>query len=188
MEHERTAPVQKPRAESGEARVHVVKKGETLSEIAKDFFGDEARWTVIARANDIDDPSKLEVGTRLTIPSEAEDRSKDRERLNTVSTRANAEANAGVRWSIRSPSREIGRVARDCDVAVSAVAGADGWRPVPGSPSRPRTWSSTNKPPAARARITASSVSEPSAHRARCIGSIACRDSASGAPRWRSAG
>jgi nucleoid-associated protein YgaU len=53
---------------------YVVEKGDTLSAIAKETLGDESRWIVIARANDIEDPGKLEIGSRLQIPTRAGDR------------------------------------------------------------------------------------------------------------------
>lgn len=47
-----------------------VKKGDTLSHIAKNFYGKASRWTVIyeANSNKIKDPSRLKPGTVLIIP------------------------------------------------------------------------------------------------------------------------
>ncbi len=55
-------------AKSG--RTHVVAKGETLSSIARKYYGDASKWKVIfnANRNRIADPNRLAVGTRLIIP------------------------------------------------------------------------------------------------------------------------
>ncbi len=52
-------------------RVHVVRKGETLTAIAKSAYGDAGLWRRIANANPQIDPRTLRPGTRLTIPSES---------------------------------------------------------------------------------------------------------------------
>jgi nucleoid-associated protein YgaU len=52
------------------AASYVVQEGDTLSLIAKKLTGNEANWTEIARANGISDPTKLQVGMSLRIPSE----------------------------------------------------------------------------------------------------------------------
>ena len=56
------------------ARFHTVKKGETLSAIAKIYYNKAAKWTVIRDANrdKVPNPNKLRVGTRLVIPGLAE--------------------------------------------------------------------------------------------------------------------
>lgn len=52
------------------ARTHVVKKGETLSEIAQHHYGTRTAWTKIYRANAerLSDKNRLPVGVVLTIP------------------------------------------------------------------------------------------------------------------------
>jgi hypothetical protein len=50
------------------ARVHVVAAGDTLAHLAKQYYGDSARWPEIAKRNSISDPTKLQVGQHLTIP------------------------------------------------------------------------------------------------------------------------
>ena len=50
-------------------KTYVVKPGDTLEGIAKEILGDRGKWTVIARANRIENPNKLEVGARLQIPA-----------------------------------------------------------------------------------------------------------------------
>ena len=48
--------------------VRIVKRGETLSSIATEEFGDPALWRIIAKENRIINPRNLEPGTVLTIP------------------------------------------------------------------------------------------------------------------------
>jgi hypothetical protein len=48
--------------------VRIVKRGETLSSIAREEFGDPALWRVIANENRLINPRKLLPGTVLTIP------------------------------------------------------------------------------------------------------------------------
>jgi phage tail protein X len=49
---------------------YTVKQGETLSHIAKAFYGKASKWTVIYEANSdtIKDPSKVRAGTKIKIP------------------------------------------------------------------------------------------------------------------------
>ena len=54
--------------EKGSTRTYVVKKGDTLWEIAQEFLGAGTRWPEIATMNDIRDPRRLSVGARLRIP------------------------------------------------------------------------------------------------------------------------
>jgi nucleoid-associated protein YgaU len=57
---------------------YTVKQGETLSHIAKAFYGKASKWTVIYEANSdkIKDPSKVRAGTKLRIPELKEAESK----------------------------------------------------------------------------------------------------------------
>lgn len=48
--------------------VRIVKRGETLSSIATEEFGDPALWRIIANENRLINPRKVEPGTVLTIP------------------------------------------------------------------------------------------------------------------------
>jgi len=63
------APRYAGKADTG-TRTHIVKKGETLSSIAKQYYGNANRWRDIWKANKdvVPDPKKLKVGTRLVIP------------------------------------------------------------------------------------------------------------------------
>ena len=51
-----------------EFTTRIVKRGDTLSSIAAELYGDPALWRVIAQANRLDDPRRLEIGRRLEIP------------------------------------------------------------------------------------------------------------------------
>jgi nucleoid-associated protein YgaU len=53
---------------SAGAAAHVVEAGDTLAGIAERYLGSASEWERIARANGIDDPTKLAIGTRLSIP------------------------------------------------------------------------------------------------------------------------
>ena len=47
---------------------HTVKRGESLSSIARKYYGEADDFTLIAVYNDIRDPASLEPGARLTVP------------------------------------------------------------------------------------------------------------------------
>lgn len=51
-------------------RFHIVRKGETLSAIAQQYYGSSDRWRKIVTANQkaIKDPNRISPGTKLTIP------------------------------------------------------------------------------------------------------------------------
>jgi len=55
---------------SAEAKLHVVRPGESLATIAKAEFGDTAFWEALYRANRdrIKDPARIYPGQELTIP------------------------------------------------------------------------------------------------------------------------
>lgn len=52
------------------AQYHVVQKGETLSKIAADYYGDKMVYPQIFEANKdiLSDPNKIQPGQRLLIP------------------------------------------------------------------------------------------------------------------------
>ncbi len=50
------------------AKLHAVRRGETLQSIAGSEYDDPAEWRRIADANGIDDPFRLEPGLKLVIP------------------------------------------------------------------------------------------------------------------------
>jgi len=49
-------------------REHTVAKGETMSSIAANFYGDASKWTVISKANPLVDPEHMKIGMKLAIP------------------------------------------------------------------------------------------------------------------------
>jgi hypothetical protein len=51
-----------------EFTTRVVKRGDTLSGIAAETYGDPALWRAIALANHLEDPLRLEIGRQLQIP------------------------------------------------------------------------------------------------------------------------
>lgn len=50
---------------------HVIAEGERLDSLAYHYYADPALWWVIADANDIKNPLRVEVGKRLRIPSKS---------------------------------------------------------------------------------------------------------------------
>lgn len=70
-EVERPAPREREEAPaSTQARTHTVGKGQTLTSIAEEYYGDGTQWRRIYEANrsKIPDPNRIKVGTTLTIP------------------------------------------------------------------------------------------------------------------------
>lgn len=61
-------PEKNQRQTDPELTTRVVKRGDTLSSITAESYGDPTLWRVIAEANNLDDPRRLAVGGRLTIP------------------------------------------------------------------------------------------------------------------------
>jgi hypothetical protein len=51
-----------------EFTTRIVKRGDTLSGIAAEMYGDPALWRTIALANRLEDPRRLEIGQSLQIP------------------------------------------------------------------------------------------------------------------------
>jgi LysM repeat protein len=52
-----------------EPRVHKVQKGESLSKLAKQYYGDPKRWRELALINRAPKPGHLEVGEEVLLPS-----------------------------------------------------------------------------------------------------------------------
>lgn len=48
--------------------VHTVQEGETLNDVARQYYGDPAEWRPIAGENGIANPRTLPAGTSLTVP------------------------------------------------------------------------------------------------------------------------
>ncbi|TBR09722.1 MAG: LysM peptidoglycan-binding domain-containing protein [Lysobacter sp.] len=55
---------------TGEAQRYTVKRGDTLSHIAKHFYGHSSRWKAIFDANrdQLKDPDRIRPGQELVIP------------------------------------------------------------------------------------------------------------------------
>ena len=51
-----------------EFTTRVVKRGDTLSSLAAELYGDPTLWRVNRKANRLDDPRRLEIGRHLAIP------------------------------------------------------------------------------------------------------------------------
>jgi nucleoid-associated protein YgaU len=51
----------------GETQAYTIKSGDNLSKIAKRFYGEASKYNDIAKANNIDDPNKIQVGQELTL-------------------------------------------------------------------------------------------------------------------------
>ena len=51
-----------------EFTTRLVKRGDTLSSIAAEVYGDPTEWRAIAEYNQIDDPRQVPVGLRLSVP------------------------------------------------------------------------------------------------------------------------
>jgi len=51
------------------SQMYIVQAGDSLSKIAKHFYGDAQKYERIAKANDIDNPDLIKVGQKLEIPA-----------------------------------------------------------------------------------------------------------------------
>ena len=63
-------PLETPTGTSGQSNTYVVVSGDSLSKIAKRYYGDANKWNRIYEANRdlIKDPDLIHPGQRLTIP------------------------------------------------------------------------------------------------------------------------
>jgi nucleoid-associated protein YgaU len=59
-------------AEEPAGETYVIKEGDTLLELANEFYGDPSLDDYIAEANDILDPSLISAGTEIIIPPDPE--------------------------------------------------------------------------------------------------------------------
>ncbi len=50
------------------ARTHTVRSGDTLWDLAVEYYGDGRKYTKIAQANNIPNPNLINIGMELTIP------------------------------------------------------------------------------------------------------------------------
>lgn len=56
---------------SKQAKSYLVKKGDTLWDLADKNLGDGSRWREIAKLNNVTDPRKLQIGAKLKFPEGA---------------------------------------------------------------------------------------------------------------------
>ena len=68
VHHEATKPAKVAKVKAAGAGKYVVKKGDSLSKIAKLLYGDSKKFKEIAMANNITNPNKIRVGQVLVIP------------------------------------------------------------------------------------------------------------------------
>lgn len=61
-------PEEDKRLTDPELSTRVVRRGDTVTSIAAEVYRDPALWRVIAQANNLDDPRRLEIGRVLTVP------------------------------------------------------------------------------------------------------------------------
>ena len=47
---------------------HTVKEGESLTGIAKKYYGSDDRYIILAEYNSLPHPKKIDVGQKITIP------------------------------------------------------------------------------------------------------------------------
>ena len=67
----RATPASHPKSEPGkktQGRTYVVKKGDSLGEIAQRELGSARRWPEIVKLNEIDDPDDVPAGVELRLP------------------------------------------------------------------------------------------------------------------------
>ncbi len=51
----------------GDTQAYTIKAGDSLAKISKRFYGVQKDYSVIAEANGIEDPNKIQVGQELTL-------------------------------------------------------------------------------------------------------------------------
>lgn len=61
-------PKKDQRQTDPELTTRIIKRGDTLTSITAEVYRDPTLWRVIAEANRLDDPRRLEIGRTLTIP------------------------------------------------------------------------------------------------------------------------
>jgi nucleoid-associated protein YgaU len=63
-------PPEQPPQEKPAPRIHIVEKGQTLSQISQQYYGTSRQWQKILNANRdvLPDPNRLTTGLKLIIP------------------------------------------------------------------------------------------------------------------------
>lgn len=88
-------------------KTHVVAKGESLSKIAKFYYNDGNKWTVLASTNKVANPDLIQPGTVLTIPD-----------LSTATTVTNPPTSASSGTTVNQPKTYV-VVKGDCLWTIS---------------------------------------------------------------------
>ena len=67
---EQDKPTSEPTKDNPYTQYYVVKKGDTLSKIAREYYGDAKLYPQIFEANRdiLKDPNKIQIGQKLRIP------------------------------------------------------------------------------------------------------------------------
>lgn len=84
---------------------HIVRPGESLSQIAKDYYGDFRKYDVIARFNNLEDATRVKPGQRIMIPEY------DGVVLPTTPVRSDREDGSFV-WHTIQPGQSISQLAK----------------------------------------------------------------------------
>lgn len=58
-----------PRFSTDRRKRHYVREGDSLWQLAYEYYGDVAHWKLIAEVNDIDNPTALDNGVEIIIPA-----------------------------------------------------------------------------------------------------------------------
>lgn len=86
-----------------EPRVHKVQKGESLSKLAKQYYGDPQHWRELALINRAPKPNHLEVGEEVLLPSA---NVIDELRRSRTVTRVNALVGEQEKFAVRNVSAD----------------------------------------------------------------------------------
>ena len=78
------------------AKSYTVKKGDTLWALAEKYYGDGSKWKIIAKANGVKDPKKLQIGTKLKIPGVTDKKTAAKK------TKASSSASPGERLTMEA--------------------------------------------------------------------------------------
>lgn len=87
--------------------LHTVAQGETLTEIAENYYREARLFPVIAAANNIADPDVIEVGQVLTIPDLGTARTYEVEEGDTLSEIAQVSYGDSTKWPIIADSNGV---------------------------------------------------------------------------------
>lgn len=86
-----------------EPRVHKIEKGEYLSKIAEQYYGDPQRWRELALINRAPNPNHIEVGEEILVP--AANKVQEVRRAHTL-TQVNTVVKAQQQLATNTPARQ----------------------------------------------------------------------------------